>query len=374
MLRGWLVRLAGALVLVVAVGPWSSVVHAASSCILKEIPSPGEGKDLLVSLDALGTGVVAGGTSYFGIARTPLVARNNGGSWIRTTIDNVEAFVSGVAARGDGTAWAVGTSIGQIPRARPVALFWDGRTWSTSPVADPGSGEDDFISVDTEPDGTPWVVGRTQIGPGFRPLVERWGNDVWSEVPAPDPGSDSTLASVAVAGAHDIWATGWVLHGRRFVPLAEHWNGARWTIVATPSAQSGDTILSAVSAASPTDVWAAGWNSSAGTITPGVQHWDGHAWSPVDTGLDLGSAQFQGVRATSDRVVLVGRRFDATGHGFPLVVQRTGGAWGMGTVQGTDPRGGVLRSVAIDRFGHLWAVGNKLVENGSLDGLTVTGC
>jgi hypothetical protein len=106
------------------------------------------------------------------------------------------------------------------------------------------------------------------------PIIEHWNG----EVPQPAHGYDSTLQSLAVVSASDIWAVG----GTDVTnTLVEHWDGTAWSIVASPNsgAQNAQSFLTGAAAVGHNDVWAVGSASRFGSPLTLTEHWDGTAWT-----------------------------------------------------------------------------------------------
>lgn len=115
-----------------------------------------------------------------------------------------EGGLTAVTRATDGNMWAVGwrTDAG---RPRPWAGFWNGSTWTATPLADVSAGlayltDVEFMSADHG-----FAVGYIERdGGGHAPILERWDGAVWQAEAVPWPAQDSvvlTTVSVDAAGS-----------------------------------------------------------------------------------------------------------------------------------------------------------------------------
>lgn len=216
-------------------------------------PSP-DGRDLLYDVSAGPDGSAwAVGYSCQPAACTGqmLILRWNGAAWSRVAapaFDGV-AYLYGVSAGPDGTAWAVGYSCMSVcgtasAENRPLIVRWNGASWSqvSLPVR---AGAGYLVSVTTGPDGTAWAVGSTcdhvcsQLS---QMLIYRWDGRAWSAVPSPALPGAGYLGGVSAGPDGTAWAVGYSCpsvcgtSSKTDYPLILRWNGARWALVAaTPS-------------------------------------------------------------------------------------------------------------------------------------------
>jgi hypothetical protein len=194
-----------------------------------------------------------------------------------------------VAARAEDDAWAVGWSQqpGGAPYLqRPLALHFDGGSWSIVPTPFPAGDTHTVLNgVATVSAGDVWAVGSTHNGllPS-RTLVMHWDGTQWSLVPSPSPDTQlNSLHAVAAVSANDVWAVGYRGGTTNETPLESlilRWNGATWSQVPSPSVPIGANQLWAITAISASEVWAVG---SAGG-GPLAMRWNGSAWSVVPVG------------------------------------------------------------------------------------------
>jgi hypothetical protein len=112
--------------------------------------------------------------------------------------------------------WAVG-SWGSVPGGyggkgdHPLALHWDGRSWSR--IATPAVAERSLLFGVVTRGERAWAVGDRGLQPHQQTLIERWDGARWSVVPSP---AGFSLAAVTTSPGRAVWTVGAI--GRR--PLA----------------------------------------------------------------------------------------------------------------------------------------------------------
>lgn len=207
-----------------------------------------------------------------------------------------------------------------------------------------------------------WVVGYYYDQPSGRylPTTEHWNGRRFTHRAAP-PASDGYNAFNAVVeiAPNDVWAVGYqtpVYYTTAYSPLIEHWNGSAWSIV--PSPYEGAGQLTAITASSATDVWAVGMRTTnpQGTL---ILHWNGSAWSVVSDGHANDGAILRGVAVDSKGTVWAAGGTVA-GHGdrATFVERRSGNSWIVEPTQ-NDSEYNEFNALAAGPSGMLWGVGWK---------------
>lgn len=263
------------------------------------------------------------------------------GGWMRepaSSVGDLGSKLDGVAASSATDVWAVGDYTHTIPTSSspprlastPLALHWDGASWTLVPVPDPalegsaGSirGGSNLRAVAAIAADDAWAVG----GTGRVGLIEHWDGVRWSVVPSPKVNLvDTTLVGVAGTGPDDAWAVGaggdWGIGA-----VIEHWDGKGWTISPIPDVGHRYTSAESVSASSSTDAWVVGqrWDRAL------TLHWDGNAWRAVESPriraqrllsvVDLGPGDAWAVGATY-------RNVNGAGPAHALVEHWDGTRW-----------------------------------------------
>jgi len=234
------------------------------------VPSP-NGGTVTNELNAVsGTApndVWAVGASSSGGWSQPLILHWDGATWTLVTAPSLPApgVLSGVAAVAPDDVWAVG-SVGDpaLGLERPLALHFDGTSWSVVPVPSVG-GTSSLRAVSARRAGDVWAVGA--LGDG--PLVLHLGGRGWRRVAADAKG---VLVAVEALARDDVWAAGSALI---------RWNGATW-------AQAGFVRrggeIHGIAATGASGVWAVGSSGLGEAGRALVQRFDGLQWSLVSGG------------------------------------------------------------------------------------------
>jgi len=191
----------------------------------------------------------------------------------RRTVDAVLAVAAVTIATGSTMA-----------QARPAesAPAVKSLTWTQTPANRQPAILND---IDAHPAAN-WAVGSDLVDDfqDQRPLALRWDGARWKPTAQPMR-TNSTLESVAVAGADDVWAVGEDRADPETTkPLVMHWNGSAWKVVPGPAVPTGS--FDEVTIGPDGKPWTAGWASVAGKEHAVVYRYDGNAWQPLTTGLE----------------------------------------------------------------------------------------
>jgi hypothetical protein len=214
-------------------------------------------------------------------------------------VGNKTNWLSAVTALSSTDAWAVGLWRDDPAPFGPMALRWNGTTWSETDLPDTAhlGALPETTGVEAAPNGDVWVVGNVFVGYPYdnRPLVLRWRGGSWDYVDTvtlrpqtvyPYAPRGGMLEEAAALAPDDIWAVGLAAGfgdgGATTAPLAVHWDGSGWTDVDVPRISNRHHDLNDVVAISPDDVWAVGDYRNVADVFRGVTyHWDGTEWSHV---------------------------------------------------------------------------------------------
>ncbi len=293
------------------------------------------------------------------------------GTWVTTPTPNVGNSVTrltAVTSLSPNDAWSVGYWRDNPAGRGPVALRWNGSTWSLMNLPNTVAlgAYPETAGVDAAPNGDVWVVGNvTTTYPTYNlPLVLRWRGESWDQVEAvtlrpqtvyPFAARGGFLYEVDALASDDIWAVGQAVGygdgGATSVPLAAHWDGSSWTDVEVPRVANRHHELSDVVAISADDVWAVGdYRNVAGTFRAVTYHWDGSQWSHVHSPIeDMSQSGLDDVVATgSNDVWAVGGAQDVGA----VVMHWDGSQWSL--VEAPANSGGSLAPVGPD---DLWLSG-----------------
>ncbi|MGP3921952.1 hypothetical protein [Streptomyces sp. 8N616] len=164
------------------------------------------------------------------------ISTNVKGRW-RTTDFGAGTGITDIDARSAADAWAVGgfALVGQ--KSRPVALHWDGASWSEVPLPDTRLR---LANVYAESARSVWVSGHTSPtgGDGYEPRVLHWDGRTWRDVTGPVEG----LAPQALSGdgRGSVWLTGDPT-GWEGPPVFWRYDGRRWARVPGATVPGGET-------------------------------------------------------------------------------------------------------------------------------------
>jgi hypothetical protein len=293
-----------------------------------------------------------------GLASASTGAPGTGNTWTVTQSPNPGGWgniIVGMSALTERDVWAVGVQA-TFTSNDPLALHWDGTSWSSVPVPTPVPDCEDgniqwagnsLISVDGTAANDVWAVGGDCYG--IHPLLEHWNGGAWTIVPGPQPpgGNWATLYGVEAISSSNVWAVG---YAGSETPLMEHFNGQSWSIVSVP----GGGYLGALAATGPNDVWAVGGGNSG----PVVEHFNGSQWSLVSIPHPSGGYLDDVTALSPTNVWAVGSQgLSAT---RTLVMHYDGKSWTVVPSPNPSERADAdndLRGVAAVGPNDIWAVG-----------------
>lgn len=248
----------------------------------------------------------------------------------------------GIAAISPSDVWAVGYS-----GEGGLLEHWDGATWSREALP-PRVGALDDIAMSSASSG--WAVGTSASG---HPLALRWDGTSWTRRTFENRfGWNGELYSVAGSSPNDVWAVGESASGPMVALMgayAVHWDGRRWHEVRVPSRAGEDESLD-VSAVSRTEAWDI-HGGGGGRLD--IQRWAGHRWRIVRQ-FPLG-VNLDGVTALHGQAWAFG---ELSGH--PALVHWNGRGWHGSHAPITSLHGTLVAGSALARQ-DIWAVGLRLV-------------
>ena len=198
---------------------------------------------------AVGFQLTAGGTRRTliehtsGAALTPVTSPNDG----TVATDNTLMSVSGTQATG---LWAVGYRMSSTG-LKPLVLRYDttkpSPTWvsvsGAGGVPSPGRVETVLTAVNVRTASDAWAVGYYLDGSAERPLALHWNGSTWSNSTIPGAGA---LRKVTAITASNVWAAGTYYNAsaQRYQTLLVHFNGTAWTTVVSADAPTAsDEII-----------------------------------------------------------------------------------------------------------------------------------
>jgi hypothetical protein len=265
------------------------------------------------------------------------------------------ATLTDVAVRSTDDAWAVGGGQG------PLIEHWDGRAWSivSSPAINLVNETLFAVAADAVDDA--WAAGYGGLSGGIGPVIEHWDGRTWTVTPLPDIDTRyTTVADLVAVSPTDAWVVGQKWNEA----LVLHWDGHTWDEVDSPKVRS--TRLSAVEAVAVDDVWAVGTSfadvDGNGPPQGILEHWDGSSWTLVTLPkLTPGTALGTVTAAAPDDVWVAGSATKRDGAIRLLLLHYDGSQWSVVETHQDAP---VLRRIAADSEGQVWAIGTIHVDEG----------
>ena len=280
----------------------------------------------------------------------PLFEHWDGSQWTASTLstgDALDYYVDAVTCADATECWAVGYSSPQPtvgpPRDTVWVARWDGTAWAGGPGTQLGALDGVTCTGSTRC----WAVGHGDTvfdggtSKAVATLVEAWGGKSWSTRPSPNYGTgDNALNAVSCTSPGQCWAVGYWSKGTGENSTSSSLNlfltsdGSSWKI-ASGTQGSDDNVpqlnlntLSGIDCLSST-CWAVGSYSSgsASAYKTVVDVWDGHSWALA---AGTPNASKDGANALSSiacadvrHCVAVGG-YGLLGSGASLVLQCTG--------------------------------------------------
>jgi hypothetical protein len=246
-----------------------------------------------------------------------------------------------------------------------VAVHWTGKAWAA-----PNKFASDIgLSAAVAPSASAvWALGQTTAG---KPVAVRYNGKTWSALPAPpitpDELSATTTASVWAIGA----ATGGVPNSLTYPMVASHWIGGKWATTKLPSIglYDGSELMSvSIVSEGAHAAWAFGQVS--GEDVPGdptgieLFRWTGTTWLTVSVPYQtLGLAS--GISSDGHGGIWFAAA-DEDGHDY-LVHDSSGGQWSEQVIPlPAAATSATVNSVApIPGTSSLWAGGAAAVPAGT---------
>ena len=265
-------------------------------------PNVGSSFNQLYSVAAVSSNNVwaVGASSDNNVLFQPLIEHWDGTQW--STIGNplapgTSAFIYGIFSVAANDIWAVGYIQIGFSAQQPLAVHWDGNSWSLVQTPSTSPANNDILwSVTALSPGNVWAAGYSvdRVSGNYNTLIEHWDGSAWSIVPSPNPSGSiyNFLWGIEAVSPNDIWVMGRAYTGAIYPGLFEHWNGSAWSIISSGPSEKSYTELYGAVALSSTDVWAVGRDGDGFTTNLTlIEHWDGSAWSPVPHPEPAGSTE-----------------------------------------------------------------------------------
>lgn len=202
----------------------------------------------------------------------PLAVHWDGSSWSSNGISSSYlGGLNGVSHISSSNILAVGAS-----GAATLAMHYDGSNWTTVPSDNPGD-YPYLAAVGSDRGGDGWAVGNTTDSfDNAHPLIEQYmgsstGFQNWlpygsTIFPDLSGTTNNILNAVTVYSSTDAWVVGYYRDNNNHKqPLVYHWDGSSWTNISAPSPSgSPETVLNGVAELSSNNIWAVGYTYNSG--------------------------------------------------------------------------------------------------------------
>ena len=248
------------------------------------------------------------------------VARWNGSGWANAAVPDpgsaTDTELYDVACPTSSTCIAVGSAM-VFDRERTLAALWDGSSWTVTPTTAPdGATVSALYGVGCVSATQCVAVGVARVGGIDRPIALRWDGTSWTRTPVPNPyaSTDGALFAVSCAAASSCRAVGFRYVNGRELPLAMRWNGSDWAVTATPI-PTGTTaaLILGIDCPAAANCRAVGHTRVNGQWRPMTLRWNGGDWAltptPTPTGAtttflyDIACATSSNCRAVGTAVI-----------------------------------------------------------------------
>jgi hypothetical protein len=223
---------------------------------------------------AVGTFADAGGDEQ------PMAVRWNGASWSLLPAPSVPSGVEGglrdVSCVSESACMAVGAGLAADGSILILADWWDGSGWSLESVPSPG-GFAGLDSVSCATSSACIAVGSYSVAGVVKPFAERWDGSGWTLIAMPSPAGviGAQPAQVSCPSPTACMMVGTSTFRTSSGGLAERWDGVGWSV----EHLSGEVPLSGVSCVSASACTAVGGIQSATDQVPFARRWDGSTWT-----------------------------------------------------------------------------------------------
>ncbi len=277
---------------------------------------------MLEAVDCTGSETCAAVGFYWpGSGSKAMTKVETNGQWTLTSTpipsEALYSSLTGVSCTASNACTAVGYATNSTGgSATPLAVRWDGSSWSIQSVSLPAGGKYGYLAgVDCTASNDCIAVGYYVAEGSSKSLTlaERWNGTSWSVMSTPnvEGATANELEKISCVSSSDCWAVGNV--NKSGPALAEHWNGTSWSINSPASMPERLKDISCGSSSSCVATTAALGNQG---LT--LARWNGSTWSKetaatppevaTSSGISLGA-----VSCTSASACLVTGRYRKVG-------------------------------------------------------------
>jgi hypothetical protein len=299
----------------------------------------------------------------------------DGKRWTAFPLPNVGPNINSLFAVSmlrSGQAWAVGYFVNASFHEQTLVEHFDGTNWTVVPAPSPGARQNILYGVAAISECDVWAVGGFQDSKDtWHPLAVHWDGSSWTQVAAAEPGATGNVFYAISASDGGVFTTGQQA-GTHFPgkALVEHWNGEEWEVVSAPADAGGTDIALGITASGSLVSVVGDRESSVAPYTTFVATGDKSGVSLVTT-PNTGAGEndlFSAATARDGSTWAVGWLIDpSTGNHNTLIEHGVKGIWTV--VDSPNPNQSLgdngLSSVAQIPGGGLWAVGQTTNADGN---------
>lgn len=332
------------LVLLIAVAGVSMMLSPSIAAATSAI----EGVSCISSSNCIG----AGNSDASGETRAQIFTWN-GTAWSTQTTpspsDTTQSQLSAVSCRSASDCMAVGKYVDTSVVDRPLAMKWNGSTWTVTSLPMPSGGTlGELVSVTCPPSSS----GCEAAGSYFdssgvkQPLALWWDGTDWEvdPIPLPSGATSGEVSAVMCKLEYSCQAVGsYINSSGTTMPLANKWDGSTWVTNSVP-VPGGATYgqLSGVSCSSWFCATVGTYIDSSGVKKTLGAKWDGAAWSSSTTPVPGGatSSGLSDVSCVAVNVCSAVGEYEVNSDKLPLAAWWNGTSWSQQSIT-TDTYGAV---------------------------------
>jgi hypothetical protein len=287
------------------------------------------------------------------------------GVWATTSTPNPgpsfggqHRVLRGVDALSSSNVWAVGSFAPSTSgtTATPLAIHWNGSSWSRLSLPVPANSNGEFNAVSAPATNDVWAVG-TQGTNSSSPWVVRFNGSTWHAVSASTLPANLTISAVRAKSATNAWIGGYVASSPNHA-VAAHWNGSTWSVTTfNPPNCSAINALSLVPGTS--QVMAVGYDGTCGRGPEAVfaRRWTGSKWVAATVPSADGQA-FAVVALSATNAWLAGdQTTDNWNTSGLLLEQWNGSSWKLRQAPALPGSAGNIYSLAARSASNIMGVG-----------------
>ncbi len=220
-----------------------------------------------------------------------------------------------VACSAETVCTAVGHHYSDAPLYThvPLAMRWNGTSWTIQTTPNPSGGEGDMgkLLAVSCPSATSCTAVGSRTSSGTQTFSERWNGTSWSIVSVPKPAGsvEGRLEDVSCATTSACMAVGWFKESTNIATprkgLSVSWNGSAWSTVATavPGGAENGVTLTGISCTAANACTAVGRTGGVSPAFPSestlAEVWNGSAWAVQTTVNPLTYSGLSAVSCTS---------------------------------------------------------------------------